>query len=245
MALRAARGRLVHDGRRHRALRLRRIPPQVVTRAPGTETEPAPHPGERVVFGAHFDRGLGLLASPFFKQFLEYFGLQPHHLPANAFVQLSCFVAFMEGYAGLWPDIEFWCRLFFLKTRRPAAACEPVGPPPSTPRQGTPFPKIPTVDSVKKWQQSFFYVKNVNPVDPADEAGDDENLEAPSRGGTTCRHLQDNLGSHGTRNLPAAAIAKPRSGGQESLFRQRGSAPEGFSIDTAAISTAIFITAAP
>ncbi|KAK1695420.1 hypothetical protein QYE76_012117 [Lolium multiflorum] len=41
----------------------------------------------------------------------------------------------------------------------------------------------------------------------------------------------------------AAAIAKPR--GQESLFRHpagRGSAPEGFSIDTAAISTAIFIT---
>ncbi|KAK1615819.1 hypothetical protein QYE76_021336 [Lolium multiflorum] len=45
----------------------------------------------------------------------------------------------------------------------------------------------------------------------------------------------------------AATIAKPRSGGQESLFRHpagRGSAPEGSSIDTAAISTAIFITAA-
>ncbi|KAK1645606.1 hypothetical protein QYE76_063411 [Lolium multiflorum] len=40
----------------------------------------------------------------------------------------------------------------------------------------------------------------------------------------------------------AAAIAKPRSGGQESLFRTppgRGSAPEGFSIDTIAIFTAI------
>ncbi|KAK1685569.1 hypothetical protein QYE76_046417 [Lolium multiflorum] len=47
-----------------------------------------------------------------------------------------------------------------------------------------------------------------------------------------------------TKPSRAAAIARPRSGGQESLFRQRGSAPEGFSIDTAAISTAIFITAA-
>ncbi|KAK1617356.1 hypothetical protein QYE76_022873 [Lolium multiflorum] len=111
-----------------RLVRLRRIPPQVVTRTPGTETEPAPQPGERVVFGVHLDRGLGLPASPFFKRFLEYFGLQPHHLPANAFGQLSCFVAFMEGYAGLWPDIEFW------------------------------------FDSVKKWQQSFFYVKNTNPA---------------------------------------------------------------------------------
>ncbi|KAK1652623.1 hypothetical protein QYE76_070428 [Lolium multiflorum] len=44
----------------------------------------------------------------------------------------------------------------------------------------------------------------------------------------------------------AAAIAKPRSGGQESRSGTpgRGSAPEGFSIDTAAIFTAIFITAA-
>ncbi|KAK1649758.1 hypothetical protein QYE76_067563 [Lolium multiflorum] len=45
----------------------------------------------------------------------------------------------------------------------------------------------------------------------------------------------------------AAVIAKPRSGGQESLFRHpagAGKCPEGFSIDTAAISTAIFITAA-
>ncbi|KAK1662292.1 hypothetical protein QYE76_050451 [Lolium multiflorum] len=41
----------------------------------------------------------------------------------------------------------------------------------------------------------------------------------------------------------AAAIAKPRWG--QSLFRRRtGKCPEGFSIDTAAISTAIFITAA-
>ncbi|KAK1662791.1 hypothetical protein QYE76_050950 [Lolium multiflorum] len=47
-----------------------------------------------------------------------------------------------------------------------------------------------------------------------------------------------------TKPSRAAAI-KPRSG--DSLFRHpagRGSAPEGFSIDTAAISTAIFITAA-
>jgi hypothetical protein len=52
-----------------RLVRLRRIPPEVVTRAPGEEVEPAPGPGERVVFGAHFDRGLGLPASPFFGNF--------------------------------------------------------------------------------------------------------------------------------------------------------------------------------
>ncbi|KAK1677430.1 hypothetical protein QYE76_038278 [Lolium multiflorum] len=100
-----------------RLVRLRRIPRSVVTRVPGEETEPAPEPGERVVFGAHLDRGLGLPASTFFRQFLDNFGLQPHHLPANACVLLSCFVAFMEAYAGLWPDIDFWSRLFYLKAQ--------------------------------------------------------------------------------------------------------------------------------
>ncbi|KAK1648475.1 hypothetical protein QYE76_066280 [Lolium multiflorum] len=47
--------------------------------------------------------------------------------------------------------------------------------------------------------------------------------------------------------VPAAAAIEAKISGTESLFRTppgRGSAPEGFSIDTAAISTAIFITAA-
>ncbi|KAK1662105.1 hypothetical protein QYE76_050264 [Lolium multiflorum] len=48
-----------------------------------------------------------------------------------------------------------------------------------------------------------------------------------------------------TETFRAAAIARPRSGGQSvSTLPERGSAPEGSSIDTAAISTAIFITAA-
>ncbi|KAK1682412.1 hypothetical protein QYE76_043260 [Lolium multiflorum] len=101
-------------------------------RAPGTETVPDPQPGERVVFGAHFDRGLGLPASAFFRRFLEYFGLQPQHLPANAFAQTADGNLRSCGAASIYS------------------------------RQNTPFPKIPTADSVKKWQQSFFYVKSAN-----------------------------------------------------------------------------------
>jgi hypothetical protein len=143
-----------------RLVRLRRIPKEVITRAPGEEVEPQPEPGERVVFGAHLDRGLGLPASPFFRQFLDHFGLQPHHLPANACVLLSCFVAFMEAYAGLWPDIDFWSRLFFLKAQTNDGRLRACGAASIYTRPGTPFPKIPTVDSVKNWQMSFFYVRN-------------------------------------------------------------------------------------
>ncbi|KAK1683328.1 hypothetical protein QYE76_044176 [Lolium multiflorum] len=147
-----------------RLVRLRRILPGVITRAPGAEVEPSPEPGERVVFGAHFDRGLGLPASPFFRRFLDFFGLQPHHLPANACVLLSCYVAFMEGYAGLWPDVDFWSRLFYLKTQTTNGQLRVCGAASIYSRTGTPFPKIPTVDSVKKWQMSFFYVRNENPL---------------------------------------------------------------------------------
>ncbi|KAK1642678.1 hypothetical protein QYE76_060483 [Lolium multiflorum] len=114
----------------------------------------------RVVFGAHLDRGLGLPASTFFRQFLDNFGLQPHHLPANACVLLSCFVAFMEAYAGLWPDIDFWSRLFYLKAQTTEGRLRACGAASIYTRPGTPFPKIPTVDSVKNWQMSFFYVRN-------------------------------------------------------------------------------------
>ncbi|KAK1665638.1 hypothetical protein QYE76_053797 [Lolium multiflorum] len=158
------RGSYMHDDDIARLVRLRRIPREVITRTPGEENEPTPEPGERVVFGAHFDRGLGLPASRFFRRFLDFFGLQPHHLPANACVLLSCYVAFMEGYAGLWPDVEFWSRLFYLKSQMTEGRLRTCGAASIYPRAGSLFPKIPTVDSVKNWQMSFFYVKNANPA---------------------------------------------------------------------------------
>jgi hypothetical protein len=147
-----------------RLVRLRRIPAGVITRAPGAEKEPRPEPGERVVFGAHLDRGLGLPASNFFRRFLDHFGLQPHHLPANAMILLSCYVAFMEGYAGLWPDVEFWSRLFYIKAQTTEGRLRTCGAASIYPRTGTSFPRIPTVDSVKNWQMSFFYVRNESPA---------------------------------------------------------------------------------
>ncbi|KAK1682400.1 hypothetical protein QYE76_043248 [Lolium multiflorum] len=158
------RGSYMHDDDIERLVRLRRIPREVITRTPGEEVEPKPEPGERVVFGAHLDRGLGLPASAFFRRFLDFFGLQPHHLPANACVLLSCYVAFMEGYAGLWPDVDFWSRLFYLKSQMTEGRLRTCGAASIYPRAGSLFPKIPTVDSVKNWQMSFFYVKNANPA---------------------------------------------------------------------------------
>jgi hypothetical protein len=72
---------------------------------PADETVPAPEPNERVVFISHFERGFALPVSDFFRDFLNHYDLQTHHLPANAVMILSAFAAFCEGYAGLEPFV--------------------------------------------------------------------------------------------------------------------------------------------
>jgi len=149
-----------------RLRRTRRIPvaTQVACRAPGDEMSPTPRAGEVVVFGAHFDRGFGLPVSAFFRSFLDFFGLQPHHLPANAILVLSSFATCCEAYLGVWPSVDLWSRLFFLKPQMADAAMSACGAASIYNRPGSSFPKVPTVESAKKWQTSFFYVKNVDPA---------------------------------------------------------------------------------
>ena len=69
----------------------------VSIRLPRDEQRPRPEGQERVVFLTHFKRGFGPPASTFYRAFLEFFGLQPHHLGAGAIVQLSGFVTLCEG----------------------------------------------------------------------------------------------------------------------------------------------------
>jgi hypothetical protein len=53
----------------------RRIPEGVACQLSARETMPAPEPGERVVFIAHFEWGFGLPASDFFRDFLDTYDL--------------------------------------------------------------------------------------------------------------------------------------------------------------------------
>ena len=73
---------------------------------PGAELAPVIRTGAYVVFVAHFERGFGLPVSDFMKRFFVKFGVQPHHLPANAITTLSAYASFVEGYLGVWPSIN-------------------------------------------------------------------------------------------------------------------------------------------
>ncbi|KAM0895906.1 hypothetical protein ACQ4PT_023558 [Festuca glaucescens] len=147
--------------------RSRRIPEEVFCRIPGKECEPTPEPSEVVVFTAHFERGFGLPASDFFRRFLDFYELQPHHLPANAIFYLSSFVSFMEGFVGLLPTVETFAHFYNLRinsiqdpqlpTPKPVVQC---GAYILTPRQGSPFYKFTGLESCRAWQETFFYVRN-------------------------------------------------------------------------------------
>ena len=67
-------------------------------------------------------RGLGLPASGFFRSFLEFHGLQPHHLTPNTVVLLAAFATQCEGFLGVLPTIELWGEFFQSKLGTHVAA---------------------------------------------------------------------------------------------------------------------------
>jgi hypothetical protein len=50
-----------------------------------------------------------------FRRFLDFYKLQPHHLPGNTVFYLSSFVSFMEGFVGLLPTVETFARFYNLR----------------------------------------------------------------------------------------------------------------------------------
>ena len=144
----------------------RRIPEAVTCRRPGKEVSPTPQAGERVVFLSHFERGFGLPVSPFIKEFMTRFGLQTHHLPANAILALAIYITFCEGYLGLWPTIALWTKFFSFKKQtipdkgNPNKELTQCGAAAISPRKGSILPRVKGLESCKMWQQTFFYVRN-------------------------------------------------------------------------------------
>jgi hypothetical protein len=103
-------------------------------------------------------------------------------LPANTVMILLAFVAFCEGFADMEPFVQAWAKYFQLR-KQSAQEPQSKDDPPKTDkekkdrpmtrcgaatimsRKGSDFPKIELLESCKKWQKSFFYVKNTTAVD--------------------------------------------------------------------------------
>ncbi|KAE8808105.1 hypothetical protein D1007_15533 [Hordeum vulgare] len=87
----------------------------MAARVPEAENSPATSDGEVVVFAEHFARVFGLPMSNFFFHFVMHFGLQPHHLAANAVLQLASYITLCESFLGTEPCLDLWRQLFYFK----------------------------------------------------------------------------------------------------------------------------------
>ena len=135
----------------------RRMPSAAFVKArvpPETEILPAPQGDERVVFRSHFLRGFGLPASGFFRSFLDFNHLQPHHMTRNAVTLLSAFVTACEGYLGILPTLELWGAFFYGKlgtsSKETAAECGGFVAV-RRPAKRNAFPTVKLPQSVKMW----------------------------------------------------------------------------------------------
>ena len=119
-----------------------------------------------MIFRSHYLRGFGLPASGFLRAFLEFYHLQPHHLTPNTVMLLSAFVTLCEGFLGVLPTLELWgeffqCKLGTVVAGVPATCGAFIAMRRAS--DNNPFSLIPLIQSVKLWQRSYFYMKNIAP----------------------------------------------------------------------------------
>ena len=70
-----------------------------------------PRSGELVVFKDFYRRGSGLLAHPFLRKLLAYYGISLLHLNPNSILHLSIFINLCEAYLGIEPHFNLQSKL--------------------------------------------------------------------------------------------------------------------------------------
>ena len=69
---------------------------------------PNPCEGELVVFEEFYRWGFGLLAHPFLRKLLAYYGITLVHLNPNNILHLSIFINLCEAYLGIEPHFNLF-----------------------------------------------------------------------------------------------------------------------------------------
>ena len=78
---------------------------------------PTPRLHERVVFLAHFIRGLGLPLHPFVRGLMFYYGLDFHDLAPNFILNISVFIIVCEDFLRIRPHFSLWLKIFNMKPK--------------------------------------------------------------------------------------------------------------------------------
>ena len=78
---------------------------------------PTPEPHERVVFLAHFMRGLEFPLHPFVRGLMFYYGLDFHDLSPNFVLNISAFIVVCEAFLRIRPHFGLWLQIFYVKPK--------------------------------------------------------------------------------------------------------------------------------
>ena len=78
---------------------------------------PTLEPHERVIFFAHFVRGLGFPLHPFVRGLMFYYGLDFHDLSPNFILNISVFIVVCEAFLCIRPHFGLWLKTFNVKPK--------------------------------------------------------------------------------------------------------------------------------
>jgi hypothetical protein len=74
---------------------------------------------------------------------------------------LAAFATLCEAYSGIWPNVDLFRRLIYFKTETTDSIPIVCGAASFYAHKTTSFPGLKGKESCKKWQRSFFYVRNL------------------------------------------------------------------------------------
>ena len=119
---------------------------------------PTPEPNERVVFIPHFIRGLGFPLHPFVRRLRFYYGLDFHDLAPNSFLNISAFIVVCEAFLRIPPHFGLWLNTFNVKPKVVDGQHAECGGAMVSKLSNVTWPTGTFVETVKGWQQKWFYV---------------------------------------------------------------------------------------
>jgi hypothetical protein len=126
---------------------------------------PQENEGELVVFSPFFECGFGLPAGAFFRDLLEFYGIEQHQLNPNSVLQIAIFIYLCEGYLGIAPHFDLFRYLFYFKGYPNNKSPGEVRGAGLQLRNGKAkeYIHVPLNESNKGWKREWFYCPNHNP----------------------------------------------------------------------------------
>ena len=125
---------------------------------PAGQVVPTSESHERVVFLPHFVCGLGFLLHPFVRGVMYYYEIDFHDLSPNSFLNISMFIVVCEAFLRIPPHFVLWLKIFNVKPKVVSGEHPGGGGAMVSKMPGAVWPKGAFNDSVKEWQQQWFYI---------------------------------------------------------------------------------------